>query len=223
MDAGAAQVLVADHLVGDRLHHVGAGHIHVGGVLHHEDEVGDGGRIDVAARARPHDDRDLRNDAARQGVLQEDVGVARQRLHPFLNARPAGVEQADDRRTRRQGHLLDLDDLGRVGARQRAAEHREVLRKDIDQTAVDGAAPGDDAVAGDALILHPEVVAAVLHEHIGLFEGAFVQQDADAFAGGQLALGVLAGDALLAPAQLGGGATALELLEDGLAHGWATP
>ncbi|WP_392353116.1 hypothetical protein V8F63_10650 [Brevundimonas sp. LF-1] len=50
----------------------------------------------------------------------------------------------------------------------------------------------------------------MLHEHVGLFEGAFVQQDADAFAGGQLALGVLAGDALLAPAQLGGGATALE-------------
>ncbi len=110
-----------------------------------------------------------------------------------------------------------------AGARQRAAEHRKVLGEDIDQTAVDRAAPSDDAVAGDALILHPEVVAAMLHEHVGLFERALVQQDADAFAGGQLALGVLAGDALLAPAQLGGGAAALEFLEDSLAHGWATP
>src|SRR5690606_7812152 len=120
-----------------------------------------------------------------------------------------------------QGHLLDLDDLGRMGAAKRSAKDGEILGEDIDQTAVDGAAPGDDAIAGDALILHPEVVAAVLHEHVGLFEGAFVQQDADAFAGGQLALGVLAGDALLASAQTGGGATALEFLEDGLAHDWS--
>ena len=40
VDARAAQVLVGDDLVGDRLHHVGAGHVHVARVLHHEDEVG---------------------------------------------------------------------------------------------------------------------------------------------------------------------------------------
>ncbi|MNX91930.1 hypothetical protein D3C86_1240470 [compost metagenome] len=219
VDAGAAQVLMADDLVGDGLHHVRAGHVHVGRVLHHEDEVGDGGRIDVAARARAHDDRDLRDDARGQGVLQEDVGVTGQALDAFLNARAARIEQADDRRARRQGHLLDLDDLGRVSARQGAAEDGEVFREDIDQTAADGAASGDDAVARDALLGHAEVVAAMLHEHVGLFEAAFVQQDFDPFARGQLALGVLGGDALFTTAQFGGGATAFKLLEDGLAHG----
>lgn len=81
---------MADDLVGDGLHHIGAGHVHIARVLHHEDEVGDGRRIDVAPRARPHDHADLGNDAAGQGVLQEDVGVAARLSTPsWIRAPPA--------------------------------------------------------------------------------------------------------------------------------------
>ena len=216
MDPGAAQVLVGDDLIGDRLHHIGAGHVHVGGVLHHEDEVGDGGGIDVAAGAGAHDDADLGDDARGQGVLQEDVGIAGEGLDPLLDAGAAGVEKADDRGAVGQGHGLDLDDLGRMGARKGAAEDGEILGEDIDQTAADGAAAGDHAVAGDALGLHAELGRAVLDEHVGLLEGALVEQDVDPLARGQLALGVLAGDAGLAAALAGAGAAGFELFEDGV-------
>ena len=62
------------------------------------DEVGDGGRVDRAAGAGAHDGGDLRDDAAGEGVAQEDVGVAGERDDAFLNARAAGIVQADDGR-----------------------------------------------------------------------------------------------------------------------------
>jgi len=51
-----AELFRRHNLVGHGLHHVGTGDEHVAGVAHHEDEVGHRGRIDIAARARAHDD-----------------------------------------------------------------------------------------------------------------------------------------------------------------------
>jgi hypothetical protein len=79
-----------------------------------------------------------------------------------------------------------------MGLGQRAAEHGEVLAEDEDQAAVDRAVAGDHAVAGDLGVVHAEVGAAVLDEHVPFFEGAVVEQQLDALARGQLALGVLA-------------------------------
>jgi hypothetical protein len=104
-------------------------------------------------------------------------------------------------------------------AGQGAAEDGEILGEDIDQTAADGAAARDHAVAGDALVLHAELGRAVLDEHVGFLERALVQQNVDAFAGGQLALAVLAGDAFLAAAEAGAGAALFQLFEDGLHAG----
>ena len=97
---------------------------------------------------------------------------------------------------------------------QRAAEHREVLAEDEDEAAVDHPVAGDDAVAGRAVLVHPEVVVAMLDEHVPLFEGVGVEQQLDAFARGQLALLVLRLDALLAAAEPRAGAFGLELLDD---------
>ena len=96
---------------------------------------------------------------------------------------------------------------------KRAAEHGEVLRENIDQPAVDGARPGDDAVARDLLRLHPEVGAIMLDEHVIFFELAGIEQDAEALAGGQPTLGVLRRDALLAAAQPGQFAALLQFLD----------
>ncbi len=111
-------------------------------------------------------------------------------------------------------HLLHLDDLLGVGLGKRPAEDREILGENIDDTAVDGAPAGDHAVAGNALLLHAEVVAAVLDEHVELLEGVLVEQQVEALAGGELALGVLGGDAPLAAAGPGLRPPLLELLED---------
>ena len=59
---------------------------------------------------------------------------------------------------------------------------------------------GDDAVAGERLLLHAEVDAVMLDVHVIFFEAALIEEDAEPLAGGQPALGVLRRDALLAAA-----------------------
>ena len=211
---GAAELLGRDRLVGHRLHHVGAGDEHVARVLHHEDEVGHRRRIDVAAGARTHDDGDLRDDARGQHVAQEHLAVAAERRHALLDARAAGVEQADDRRAVLQRHVLDLGHLLGVRFRQRAAEHREVLGEDVDHAAVDGAPAGDHAVARDLGLLHAEVGAAVLDVHVELLEGVLVHQELDALARRELAALVLGVDARLPAAEAGLRPALLQLFDD---------
>ena len=151
-------------------------------------------------------------DAGGQHVAQEHLAVAAERRHALLDARAAGVEQADDGRAVLQRHVLDLGDLLGVRLRQRAAEHGEVLGEHVDDAAVDGAPAGDDAVAGDLGLLHAEVGAAVLDVHVELLEGALVHQQLDALARGELAALVLGIDARLPAAEPGLGAPPLQLV-----------
>ncbi len=146
--------------------------------------------------------RDLRHHAGGQHVALEDLGVAAQRGDAFLDAGAAGVVEPDDRRADLHGLVHDLADLLGMGLGERAAEHGEVLAEDEDQPAVDGAVAGDDAVAGDLLLVHAEVRAAVLDEHVPFLEAALVEQQLDALAGGELALGVLRLDAPAPPPSL---------------------
>ena len=150
---GAAEFVFRDLFVRDRLDDVRAGDEHVRGLVDHQDEVGHGRRVDRAAGARAHDGRDLRHHARRQDVAQEDVGVAGERLHAFLNARATGVVQPDHRSADAHGRVHNLDDLGGVGFRERAAEDGEVLREDEHQAAFDAAVAGDEAVAVDTSAL----------------------------------------------------------------------
>ena len=70
------------------------------------------------------------------------------------------------------------------------------------------AVAGDEAVAVDDLLIHAEIAAAVADELVHLFEGAFVEQQVDAFARGELAFLVLLVPALLAAPRLGDGMAA---------------
>ena len=80
--------------------------------------------------------------------------------------------------------------------------------------AVDRAPAGDHAVAVGSLLLHAEIGAAMGDEHVELLKGALVEQQLDPLARGQLALGVLRVDPLLAAAQPGLGAALFEFLEN---------
>ena len=213
---GAAKLLGCDFLVRDGLHHVRTGDEHVGAVLHHEHEIGDGRRVDGAAGAGTHDQRDLRDHAGGEHVALEDLGIAAQRSHAFLDACAAGIVEADDRCTDLHRLVHDLADLFGMRFGQGAAKYREVLAEHEYQPAVDGAVTDDHAVTDDLLVGHAEVGAAMLDEHVPFFEAALVEQQVDALAGAQLALGMLGVDPLLASAELGGGALVLQLLEDGL-------
>ena len=145
----AAEELRVDILVRHGLHDAGSGDEHVARAFDHHGEVGDGRRIDRAAGARPEDHRDLRHDAGREDVAQEDVGVAAERHDAFLDPRATGIVETDDRRTDLHREIHDLADLLGVRLRQRTTEDREVLAEDEDDPAVDLAVTGDDAVAED--------------------------------------------------------------------------
>jgi hypothetical protein len=218
-DLGAAELFRGHRLVGDGLDHLRAGHEHVARVAHHEDEVGHRRGVDVAAGAGAHDHRDLRDDAGGGDIALEDLAIAAERRDALLDAGAAGVEQADDRRAHLQRHVLDLHDLLGMCLGKRAAEDGEILREDEDRAAVDRAPAGDDAVAGDLLgLVHAEIDAALLHEHVELLEGVLVEQQLDALAGSQLAFAVLRRDAAFAAALARAFAAGFEMVENVL-HG----
>ena len=206
----AAELLLRHFLVRDGAQDVGAGDEHVARPLDHDVEVGDRGRVDGAARARPHDRGNLRNHARGERVSQEDVGVAAEREHAFLDARAARVVEADDGRAHLHRQVHDLDDLGGVGLRERAAEDGEVLGEGVDRASLDAAGAGDDAVAGHDLLVHPEVEAAVGDELVDLVEGAGIEEQIDPLARRELAGVVLPLQPIVAAAALG---AALEVRE----------
>ena len=86
---------------------------------------------------------------------------------------------------------------------ERTAEHGEVLRENVDQPPVDLPEAGNNAVPEVALLVQSEVRGAVGDERIEFHERPLVHEQIDAFAGGELALGVLLGDAILAATQAG--------------------
>ena len=73
---GAAELLRRDFLSRDRLDDGRARDEHLARVLDHEDEVRDGRAVDSAARARSHDDRNLRDDARSGRIAEEDAAEA---------------------------------------------------------------------------------------------------------------------------------------------------
>ena len=144
---GAAQLLELDVLTGDGLDDVGSGDEHVRGLVDHDDEVGDRRRVDRAARARAHDQRDLRDHPGGLHVAVEDLAVLGEGDDALLDAGAAGVVDPDDRGAGLERHVHDLDDLLAEHLAQRAAEDGEVLGEDEHLSTVDGAVAGDDAVA----------------------------------------------------------------------------
>ncbi len=186
----AAQFLHRDVLAGDGLDDVRAGDEHLAGLVDHDHEVGQRGGVDVSARRGAHDQRDLRDDAGRQDVVAEDLAVQAQRDDALLDASARAVVDADQRAAGLDREFLDLDDLLAVDLAEAAAEHRGVLAEDAHLAAVDGAVAGHHAVAERALVLQPEVGAAVAGERVEFDERILVEQCQDALPRGQLALGV---------------------------------
>ena len=192
---GPAKLLVGDLLARDGLDDVRARDVHLPLAPDHEDEVRERRRVDPAARGGPHHNGDLRDDAGRQRVAQEDVAVALQAVHALLDARPARVHQPHHRRAHLHRQVHGLADLRPNDLRQRAAHDGEVLREDEDQPPVHQPVACDDGVAQDPLLGQAELRGPVRDEGVQLFEGARVQEQVDALPGGQLPLCVLLLDA----------------------------
>ena len=78
---------------------------------------------------------------------------------------------------------------------------------------MDQAVAGDEAVAVDHLLSHAEIVPAVADQLVGFDEGAFVEQQIDALAGGELALGVLAFAAFVAASSFSAGMASAQFFQ----------
>ena len=114
LGVGAAQLLLGHLLAGGGFDDPGAGDEHLALVIHHDDEVSEGGTVDRAAGAGPHDHGDLGDQAGGQGVAAEDLAVAGEGVHRLLDAGAAGVVEADAGAAGFESHVHDLADLGRV-------------------------------------------------------------------------------------------------------------
>ncbi len=193
MHLGAAELVECDVLTGGDADDLGAGDEHVPDAAYHEDEVGDRRRIDGAAGGGPGDDRELGHHARGPDVAEEDVGIAGEGRDALLDAGAAGVVDADDRHPVAERKLLDLDDLGRGDLTERPAEHRRVIGVDGDRALLDGAEAGDQPVAGEALLLHPEANRTRLGVEVELDERPLVEEEVDAGPGGEPAFGLAAG------------------------------
>src|SRR5260370_25257994 len=187
----AAELVKTDLLAGGHADHLRPGDEHVAEVLDHEDEIGDGRRVDRAAGAGTGDDRELRHHAGGLDVAVEDVGIAGQADDPVLDPGAARVVAADAGPARADGEIHDLADLLGEDLAQRAAEDARVVREEEHLAAVDGAVAGDDAVAGDLLLPHPERLGTVDGKGVELAKRPEVDEQLDPLAGGQLPFGML--------------------------------
>ena len=193
----ATQGLHVHVLAGHGLDDVRAGDEHVGGLIHHDDVVGQGGGVRRTAGAGAHNDRNLRDHAGGAHVHAEDIGEHRQRCHTLLDAGAATVVNADDGAAVLQRKLLHLHDFLAVDLREGTAVHGEILRVHGDQAAIHRAVAGDQAVAERLLRLHAEGRGAVARQGVELDERALVQEHFDALAGGVLTTGMLLFDGCL--------------------------
>src|SRR6478735_632308 len=143
----AAQIFHGDVFAGDGFDDVGAGDEHLGGLVDHDDEVGQGGGVDVAAGGGSHDQGDLGDDAGGLDVAVEDFAVQAEGDDAFLDAGAGAFVDADQGAAGLEGEVHDLDDFFAVDFAEGAAEDGGVLGEHADVAAVDGAVAGDDAVA----------------------------------------------------------------------------
>ena len=84
---------------------------------------------------------------------------------------------------------------------ERAAVDGEVLAEDVNGPAMDLPVARYDPVAVRAVLVETEVVGLMAHEHPDLFEGAFVEEDVEAFSRRELAFLMLLFNAGLAAAE----------------------
>ena len=100
-----------------------------------------------------------------------------------------------------------------MGFAQCPAEYGEILCKNIHQSSGDGAVARHDAVAEVVFLVEAEIAATVHDKLADFLETVFVQQQLNAFAGGQFAFFVLGFYPFFSAAQQGFGVFSVEFGE----------
>ena len=205
VDAGTSQFLLGNLLTQDALDYSRTGQEHVGSVLDHDGEIGEGGGIYGSTCARTENPGDLGNHSRGEDIPLENLPVAGERVDTFLDPGSTGIVEADERGAIAGGQVQDLADFLRHGLGKRAAGYREILCGHIDQPATNRAHTCHDAVTVEMLLVHSEVHTAVTHEHVELLKTAFVEQQGQPFPCGELPFLVLGVNSFLSSTQFSGG------------------
>src|SRR2546427_9034593 len=195
VDLRAPQFLGRDVLAHDGLDERRPPERHVARALHHRNEVGERRDVRGARGARAHHRRDLRHDARHDRLFAEEQTGAGEvaRADRLLDAGAGGVDEPDHGHPLRVGNLASPVALHLGRAAHRTRHHREVVGDDRGEAAVDPPEAGDDAVGRRLPTRHLRRHTRVGGLNADLGEGTAVEQEVDAFAGGELAAGVLFG------------------------------
>ena len=196
VDGGTTELFLSDLFSSDGLDDIGTGDEHVGGIAHHEDEIGNGRGVHSTTSARTHDQGDLRNHTRGKSVTLENLRVTSQRIATFLNTSTARIVQTDHGSTHIHSLIHHLADLLSIRARKRTAQHGEILGKEEDQTAVDGTMTRDNTITRIVLLLHTKVSAAVSLQLVVFAEGTLIHEQLNSFTSAQLTSLVLRFDTL---------------------------
>jgi len=203
---GSAEGFGVHFLVRDGLDHIGSGEEHVGLFLHHDDDVRQSGRVGGTTGAGSHDHADLRDNPGVLGVAPEDFGISAQAANTFLDARPTGVNQANNGSAVAHRQVHHLADLVGLHFTQRTALDSKILGIDVHRPPINPAKASDHAIAGGFVRLGAGFIVPLDDKGFHLLEGAGVQQDVHPLAGSQLALGMLGSNSFFAAALAGFGA-----------------
>ena len=212
VDLGTAKVHGGNLFAGNGLHHARTRDEHLGGVFHHEDEVGNGRRIAGTACAGAKHHRNLGNEARGVGVALENFGIAVESVDAFFDTGSTAVIDANKRSAGLDRQIHGVANLLGMNGTEGSAVHGKILGTGIDQTAVDLAVAGHHAVSRKAF-LFGQVGGFGLLESTNLYEGALVEQVFDALAGGHLALFVLTGYTGFAAGSVADSVTVFQFLD----------
>ena len=174
MNRCTTELLLVNNFAQHFLNDLGTGEEHIGRVLDHQHEVGEGRRIDRTAGTGTHNAGDLRNDTRCKDVAFEYLTKTCHRSNTLLNAGTTRVIETDERSAYTHGHVHDLADLLGHGDAERATADREVLGIEEDESSADGGRASDDTITKWVRLVGAEIGATVDQEHVSLLERAWI-------------------------------------------------
>ena len=144
MGLGAAERLHIDVLAGDAAHDIGTGHEDPA-LRRHDDDIGQGRPVGVAARGEADDDGDLRDVAGGPDHGLENQAHRVQCPHTLSQPGAAGMPDTHDRALLGDGEVIGVDDVLASLDTHGSAHHGAVGTERDGAHTVDGARGGEDA------------------------------------------------------------------------------
>ena len=197
MDLRAAEIFHRDLFTGHFLDDRWPGNEHLARSLHHDDEIGQCGRVGRHADAWSHDRGDLWNRPGCDGVLKEYLPNSSRDVETFLDSGARRIVKPNHRYADLAGRLDAVGDLLRMRSPHRSGNNGEVLGEHVHGASIDLSITSDDSVGGLLSLSHAKINGRGFRQHELLDECAVIEQFLDTLPCCELAFAMLFGDGLL--------------------------